>query len=434
MLEISIILIFALLIIFSMPKMAPELESQSIKTSVLPFDWISIWSQFDDHSDEGIDVAIDSNDDIIMGGRTVTTSSNPFLAKYDETGVEVWNHTRNDGNTEWFRAIAISGTEIYACIDYNNISTMGKTGCNLRKFDGSGNNLWNKTWYTGPNPYTRDMAMSQAGEFYCMGEMAEGIYPSATYQYFILKLDSSGNEVWNVTFGIKDSSRKSLSGIATINDLVYVVGQNYSSRQPLLVSYNATTGSQLWNSTWIIPTQTEGQALDVVVDSVGNFYVTGHYGTYYGNRELFLRKYNSTMVLQWEKLYKNSSQGRGLALDDNSNIYVTGMTNENTGSDALLLKYAFNGTLLGIGSWKGNHSGYNFGNDVDVDSTGDVYIVGVTPGSVSWTDAFIIKNLELSLPGNGTPDGFIPGYDLWVMLGIISIAIIIIGKRRYKKI
>lgn len=404
-------------------------ETTSVKLSALPYDWVSIWSRFDDNYELALDVAIDTNNDVIVGGQSSNSTIDYFVAKFDETGTQLWNDTRDGGSQDRLRAIAVSGTDIYVGSDYRNQSS-SRYECFLGKYDGLGNYLWNVSWFKSgaSGCYTSDMTLSQTGEFYFIGEMA---YPASTYQYFILKLDSGGTEVWNVTFGVKDGTRKSINGIATYNDLIYVVGQERnqtrSEYDPLIACFNATTGYQLWNITWDKPTYYEGHCMDVIIDSSGNFYVTGYYDVTY--RTLFLRKYNSSRDLLWESTYKDiSSTGYGIALEDNSNVFIAGNTKE---SSALLINFASNGTLLGVGSWKRNNTNSDsIGYNVDVDSLGNVYLVGSTPG-ISGTDAFIIKDLELSMPSNGSPDDSIPGFNLWIVIGVLSCIILLARKKYY---
>ena len=406
----------------------PETDSLNISAS---YDWVSIWSRFDDKDDVGVDVAIDSNDDIIMGGRTTNTSSDHFVAKYDDAETQLWNDTRDGGSIDLLRALAVSGTDIYVGNDFFNQS---RYECFLGKYDTSGNQLWNTSWFKSgaSGCYTRDMALSQTGDFYFTGEMAYGSSPSYTYQYFVVKLDSSGNEVWNTTSDVKDSRRKTIHGITTFNDLVYIVGQyrndSRNENDPLLVCISATSGLQLWNKTWQAQGYSEGRATDVIVDSSGNFYVTGYYGMM-TNCEVFLRKYNPSGNLIWEKNYQDvSSRAQGITIEDDSNIFLVGSTKISfSESSALMLKYDANGTLLGEGSWKGDTAtGTNMGFNVDVDSSGNVYMVGMTPG-ISGTDAFIIKNLELSKSGGG--GGAIPGFNFWLLFGILSCTILLIMRK-----
>ena len=436
---IKTILFISLFLLISEPinltinQTAPIPETSSLNLSD-PYDWISIWSRFDDKDDVGVDVAIDSNDDIIMGGRTTNTSSDHFVAKYDDAGTQLWNDTRDGGSIDLLRALAVSGTDIYVGNDFFNQS---RYECFLGKYDTSGNQLWNTSWFKSgaSGCYTRDMALSQTGDFYFTGEMAYGSSPSYTYQYFVVKLDSSGNEVWNTTSDVKDSRRKTIHGITTFNDLVYIIGQyrndSRNENDPLIACISATSGLQLWNKTWQAQGYSEGRATDVIVDSSGNFYVTGYYGMM-TNCEVFLRKYNPSSDLIWEVMYQDiSSTAQGIALEGDSSIFIVGSTKVSfSESSALLLKYGSNGTLLREGSWMGDTTiGSNMGYNVEVDSSGNVYMVGSTPG-ISGTDAFLIKNLELLKPSSGSGNA-IPSFNLWFLIGILGCTILLV-MRKYR--
>ncbi len=406
-----------------------EPQNQIINLSS-SYDWVSIWSRFDDRDDMAIDVGIDDNDNIIFGGISSNTTMDLFITKFDEFGNQLWNATLNGGSQDWFRALAVNGTEIYVANDYYNPSLF-RSEFMLIKYDNGGNYLWNKTWFKedATGCYAQDMVLSQSGNFYVTGEMAYG----SNYKYFLLKLDANGNEVWNVTFGQKNTVRKIIFGISSFEDLIYIVGQFFNqatgANEPLILSFNAITSLQLWNKTWSFPSYYGGQASDVVVDDFGNIYVTGFYGVF-SNRLLFVRKYNPFGSVVWSKNFQYmASIAQGITLEDNTNIYIAGSKEgDYPESSALLINYDCNGTLLGFGTWEGSISGNNVGKDVIANENGNVYMVGYTPG-VTMNDAFIIKNLELELPRDNEA---ISGFEL-ISFGIVLFSIIIIQLFGMKK-
>ena len=73
---IKILVILNLIFLITIPinltliRIAHIPETESIRLSA-PYDWISIWSRMDDKDDVAVDVAIDSNDDIVIGGYTM---------------------------------------------------------------------------------------------------------------------------------------------------------------------------------------------------------------------------------------------------------------------------------------------------------------------------------------------------------------------------
>ncbi|MFX1478487.1 MAG: hypothetical protein ACFFCI_10160, partial [Promethearchaeota archaeon] len=74
-----------------------EPQNQIINLSS-SYDWVSIWSRFDDRDDMAIDVGIDDNGNIIFGGISSNTTMDLFITKFDEFGNQLWNATLNGGS------------------------------------------------------------------------------------------------------------------------------------------------------------------------------------------------------------------------------------------------------------------------------------------------------------------------------------------------
>ncbi len=106
-------------------------------------------------------------------------------------------------------------------------------------------------------------------------------------------------------------------------------------------------------------TSREDYGEDVTTDSSGNIYVTGSTSgeldgnTHFGDRDIVLVKYNSSGTKQWTKQLGTSSDewGNGVTTDSSGNVYVTGMTdggldgNTHFGDrDIFLVKYSSSGT------------------------------------------------------------------------------------------
>ena len=117
-----------------------------------------------------------------------------------------------------------------------------------------------------------------------------------------------------------------------------------------------------------------------------------------GNDDIFLVKYNSSGTKQWTKQLGTSSNdgGNGVTTDSSDNIFVTGLTggglDGNTSSgqeDIFLVKYNSSGTK----QWTKQlgTSSDDRGNGVTTDSSGNIYVIGVTGGIFSGGDIFLVK-------------------------------------------
>ena len=123
-----------------------------------------------------------------------------------------------------------------------------------------------------------------------------------------------------------------------------------------------------------------------------------------GANDLFVVKYNSSGTKQWTKQLGSESTdtANGVATDSSGNVYLAGVTyggldgnsNEDN-ADLFVVKYSSSGTKqwtkqLGTGE-------YDEARGVTTDSSGNVYLVGGTKGRLNGisnsgrTDVFVIK-------------------------------------------
>jgi hypothetical protein len=155
---------------------------------------------------------------------------------------------------------------------------------------------------------------------------------------------------------------------------------------------------------------TNDYANGVATDSSGNVYVTGGTkggldgNTSAGNTDLFVIKYNSSGTKQWTKQLGSSGRDstNGVATDSSGNVYVTGVTfggldwNTSAGAnDLFVVKYNSSGTkqwTKQLGS-----ASTDFANGVATDSSGNVYVAGATYGGLDGntnagnSDLFVVK-------------------------------------------
>jgi len=178
--------------------------------------------------------------------------------------------------------------------------------------------------------------------------------------FFLLPFQLNAQEVfyleeWYATEGEQettDSGREFSISDGASN--LYVAGSSLNSHGLYdfsLTKYNSS-GTQLWSVTYNVPDSTGAVLLgDVTVDGSGNILATGSvYNGSTNGYDVFVVKYATDGTQSWARLYNGagsiSDGGTSLAVDASNNVYVGGGTLTASNSmDMLCLKYNSSGTF-----------------------------------------------------------------------------------------
>jgi len=219
--------------------------------------------------DIAYDVAVDSSDNIIVTGKSQITNYGYCTVKYDSYGSELWNVTYNTGEIEEAFGIAVDSND--------NIIVTGSE-YHTFKYNNIGDELWNVTYdYSGDND-AFDVAIDSNDNIIVTGY----IYTGLPYDdnFCTIKYDSSGNEIWNVTYdgGEEFGEDDRAYGVAVDScDNIIVTGYSYlgTDNDFKTIKYDSS-GNELWNKTY----DSGGNDMafgGVAVDSNDNIIITGSY-------------------------------------------------------------------------------------------------------------------------------------------------------------
>ena len=133
-----------------------------------------------------------------------TTNHDILLFKTDSTGEIEWQHIWNFGILDdcgW----AVRQTSDGGYILLGKITLSTSADVILIKTDSGGNMVWNKTYvgkyYDGTQ--STDILFASDGGYYLLGETSSFGFGAGSRDIWLIKTDANGNEVWNKTYGGK---------------------------------------------------------------------------------------------------------------------------------------------------------------------------------------------------------------------------------------
>lgn len=384
--------------------------------------------------DEGISIAIDGS------GNVYTTGYFEGTVDFD-AGVGVFNMTS-----------AISDDDIY-----------------IQKLDSNGNFIWAKQ--IGGSGFVDEPHLAIDGNnnvyttaaFRGIIDLDPGIitfdFASNWWDIFIQKLDSNGNFVWAKTIGGSESDiPKNI--VIDNNNNIHIVGYfaGTTDFDPGSGVFNLTclgtsvgadnafilklddNGNFVWarDIGGATPHTIHAYGNDIAVDINGNVYTTGDFTstvdfnpgpgvfslTAGGSRDMYVQKLDVNGNFVWAKrmgqpggLWLGATEGVEIAVDLNSNIYITGNFSQTadfdpgldlltftsvTYSDGFIQKLDVNGNLVWV-KQIGGASGADGGLDIAVDANNTVYTVGIFRGTVD----FDLGSGILNVTSEGNGDAYI---------------------------
>lgn len=392
------------------------------------YEWNRTWGGVGDEFCTG--VTLDSSSNIYLAGMTGSFGVGAFdmaLVKYNESGVLQWNNTWGGIGSESCWGIAVDSLDNIYISGMSNISGMGFWDLVLVKYDNSGVQQWNRSWGGDNWEEGNGVAVDSSDNVYFTGATAS--FGAGGYDLVLLKYNSSGGLQWNTTWGgIGDDG-----GIGVAMDLtdnIYVTGSTESfgagADDLVLVKYDSS-GVEQWNRTW--GGIEYEHATRVLVDSLDNVYLAGNTQSFgSGNWDLFLVKYDSSGVKQWNRTWGGISVEltMGLAVDSLGNIFLTGFTTSFGGDNMFLVKYDSSGVLQWNITWGGTYLVESWA--IAIDSLDNVYLAGYTENFGAGFDMVLVKFSKATKKDSK----FIPGFDTIMLISLVSIITAIVVKRKFK--
>lgn len=174
-----------------------------------------------------------------------------------------------------------------------------------------------------------------------------------------------------------------------------VLGVNHSA-------WATVGGEVIWSS--LDPQLGKQEAAASVVDSAGNFIITGASTGLGGNENWYTIKLDGSGTVLWQKEFdfgrdgfepdEGSENDRALAVavDSGNNIIVAGYGSVNANVDIIVMKYDPTGNVLwGPYAYNGSGNGYDYPSSLAIDSDDNIYVAGYCETASNTDDGVLLK-------------------------------------------
>ena len=162
----------------------------------------------------------------------------------------------------------------------------------------------------------------------------------------------------------------------------------------ILVSLYNTSFSQ-WASLYNYGINTTDYPTAIALDQSGYTYVCGSSFSSAQESNYILIKYNFSGDTVWSRQYNGNISGEdesnAIAIDNQSNVLITGRSESSTGYDIYTIKYSSSGEVLWSKRYNGLGNGSNNAYSIATDDSLNVYIAGKIQTSVNVFAIALIK-------------------------------------------
>jgi hypothetical protein len=204
----------------------------------------------------------------------------------------LWEKAYGGSLDDGAKSIVLCSDGGYLLAGFTKSCGSGALDMFLVKTDSNGNLLWNMTYGGAKDDGANNLIQASDSGYVLAGYTNSNVENQSTW---IVKVDSLGNIQWNIV-----CSGQAATSITKTNDGGYALTVEQPNAFELVKL--DSTGQVQWNLTYPAPGYS-GRAQSVVQASDGGYAVTGWIMDQSGSNSTWLLKTDSTGILQWSKTY-----------------------------------------------------------------------------------------------------------------------------------
>jgi len=262
-----------------------------------------------DSHDQAYAVQQTTDGGYILAGITFSPGnglSDAWLVKTDSNGIKIWNKTFGHSDQDWAYAVQQTTDGGYILAGATLSYGAGSEDAWLVKTDSNGNELWNMTFGGVEYDEARAVQLTPDGGYIFAGVTLS--YGAGKKDAWLVKTNSEGKELWNMTFG--GAGNDAALAVQLTPDSGYILAgvtlsYGAGSEDAWLVKTNSE-GKELWNMTFGGASNDEAWAVQSTPDD--GYLFTGRTGSYgAGNADAWLVKTDSGGEELWNMTFGNAS-------------------------------------------------------------------------------------------------------------------------------
>ena len=359
--------------------------------------WAKIYGG--DAKDEAFRIIETINGDLILGGYTASKEKHLWIIKLDEKGYSKWGKTYKAKPESQAKGLIISKDSNIVAAGFSVRPYRFQSDLWVLKLNQDGKELWNKN-YGGDGEEgafdlieTSDLGYAIAG------------YSSSNDDYqddaLVLKLDSAGNKLWEVTYG-SSKTDYAYSITETSNKDLVVCGVNSSrnmAHKAFWVLKIDSTGADIWDKVYMFNKWDIATAVTIGLDNY--IYVAGYTRTHsIIDYDIILMKLDQNGEIIWKKTHSwgKWDQATSITSTYDNGIIVSGFTRsgEVLSANFAVTKFDENGNIL----WENIFArrSLDYANDIKETRDNGLTICGTTYMQGRGWDYALLKFINTDQP------------------------------------
>lgn len=266
--------------------------------------------------------------------------TNGFVLKFAPNGTQLWAR-QFDMNFHTVTGLSVDNSGNVIAV--GQIAVGQTTGASfIRKLNPSGTTLWSTTFTSQYRDDAFGVASDSVGNIFVSGQRATSVF--SREDAFLKKYDPSGNFVWDRVIATPGREQGRDVAVDSLGNIIVVGGTTGDLVLPVQGEIDAfvTKFDQAGNVLLTNQYQGAGEAAEVDTDNAGNTYVSGYSGN---GTSGFVMKLRSNGTRHWNRVPPDSIVAGHVSADGLGNVYASGYDER---GEAYLAHYSDGGALLSM--------------------------------------------------------------------------------------